>query len=167
TAAVLAGFAAGLPAFVLIKVFSPAFFAREDTRTPMWLAAVAVLLNTVGSLLLFPRFGALGIAIATSAAAWLNAVLLAWRLVRRGHWTMDARLRRVLPRLLLAALAMGAAAHAAAGWAAPWLAGEGLRAALALAAICVGGAVLYGLACHALRAIDVGDALAALRGRTG
>ena len=40
TAAALAAFALGLPAFVLIKVFSPGFFAREDTRTPMWFAGV-------------------------------------------------------------------------------------------------------------------------------
>ena len=53
TANALAIFALGLPAFVLIKVFSPAFFAREDTRTPMQIAVVSLLANTAGSIALF------------------------------------------------------------------------------------------------------------------
>ena len=54
TAGALAAFAAGLPAFVLVKVFSPGFFAREDTRTPMWFAGITVAVNVVVSLALFP-----------------------------------------------------------------------------------------------------------------
>src|SRR5690606_14100009 len=50
TAAALAAFAIGLPSFVMIKVFQPAFFAREDTRTPMWFAAINLVVNAVGSL---------------------------------------------------------------------------------------------------------------------
>ena len=49
TAQALAAFAVGLPAFVLIKVFSPAFFAREDTRTPMIYAGVSVIVNVLGA----------------------------------------------------------------------------------------------------------------------
>jgi hypothetical protein len=57
TAQALAAFAAGLPAYVLIKVFSPAFFAREDMKTPMWFSIVAVAVNIVASLALFPIYG--------------------------------------------------------------------------------------------------------------
>ena len=53
TAAVLAMFALGLPAFVMIKVFSPAYFAREDTTTPMRYAAISLTANTIGSIVLF------------------------------------------------------------------------------------------------------------------
>ncbi|MCU0733808.1 MAG: murein biosynthesis integral membrane protein MurJ, partial [Hyphomonas sp.] len=73
TAAVLGLFALGLPAFVMIKVFSPAFFAREDTKTPMRYATISLTANTLGSIALFYLFRAwgwqpeLGIAIATSA----------------------------------------------------------------------------------------------------
>ena len=81
TAAALAAFAIGLPAFVLIKVFQPAFFAREDTRTPMRYAVWNMVLNVVGSIALFFLFRAqglmphVGIAIATTLSGWVNAYL--------------------------------------------------------------------------------------------
>ena len=93
TAAALAAFAAGLPAFVLVKVFSPGFFAREDTRTPMWFAGVAVAVNVAVSLALFPFLAHVGIAIATSLAGWVNTVLLAVTLHRRGQFTVDSAAR--------------------------------------------------------------------------
>ncbi len=107
TAAALAAFAVGLPAFVLVKVFSPGFFAREDTRTPMWFAGVAVAVNVAVSLALFPFLAHVGIAIATSLAGWVNAVLLAVTLRRRGQFTVDALLARRLPLLALASRADG------------------------------------------------------------
>ena len=75
----LAIFALGLPSFVMIKVFSPAYFAREDTRTPMRYAVISLTANTVGSVALFWLFGwlgympHLGIAVATTLGGWLNA----------------------------------------------------------------------------------------------
>ncbi len=109
TAAALAAFAAGLPAFVLIKVFSPAFFAREDTRTPMQYAAISVGLNIALALALFPLIHHVGIALATTIASWANVLLLGRTLQARGYWQTDAQLRRALPRMLVAALAMGLA----------------------------------------------------------
>lgn len=114
TAWALTAFAAGLPAFVMIKVFQPAFFAREDTRTPMLFAGINMLVNVVGSLALFFLFQSLGwmphvgIAIATTIAGWLNALLL-WRfLVRSGEFAWDKRLTINLPLIGLASLLMGA-----------------------------------------------------------
>jgi putative peptidoglycan lipid II flippase len=114
TAAALAAFAFGLPAFVLIKVFQPAFFAREDTKTPMRYAAVNMAVNVVGSIALFFLFQHLGlaphvgIALATTIAAWINAVMLFSTLKARGDFEGDRRLRRNLPLIVLASLAMGA-----------------------------------------------------------
>ncbi len=108
TALALAAFAAGLPAFVMIKVFSPGFFAREDTRTPMQTAVASVAVNISLSLVLSRYIGHVGIALATAVAAWVNATLLGTILVRRRHFAADARLRAKLPRILLACLAMGA-----------------------------------------------------------
>lgn len=99
TAAALAAFAVGLPGFMLNKVLAPVFFAREDTKTPMWYAGANALANVLLSLALFPLFGHVGIAAATSAAGWLNAGLLAWHLWRNGELVPDQRLRR---RTLLA-----------------------------------------------------------------
>jgi putative peptidoglycan lipid II flippase len=127
TAAALGIFALGLPAFVLIKVFSPAYFAREDTRTPMRYAAISLTANTLGSAALF--FGLreagymphLGIAIATTLGGWLNAMLL-WRgLARRGHFALDARCRSSLPRIVLASLAMGGLLVVLGDLLGPWL----------------------------------------------
>ncbi len=130
TAYALMAFAAGLPSFVMIKVFQPAFFAREDTRTPMWLAVINLAVNVVGSLALFIVFtrmgwmGHVGIAIATSCAGWLNALLL-WRiLAKRGDFVWDRRLIRVLPVALAASLAMGAVLWLAMPALDPWLAAK-------------------------------------------
>lgn len=107
TSLALTMFATGLPAFVLIKVFSPGFFAREDTKTPMYFAAASMALNAAGSFALFNYFGHVGIAIATSAAAWLNAILLGAVLYHKGQLNMDKKLKHALPRILLAAILMG------------------------------------------------------------
>jgi putative peptidoglycan lipid II flippase len=108
TSLALAAYAVGLPFLVLVKVFSPGYFAREDTATPMRYGAVAVIANVLGSAALFPVVGALGIAIATSASSAVNAGLLGWTLRRRGHLAADDRLAPRLLRILMAALGMGA-----------------------------------------------------------
>ncbi len=109
TAPALIAFAMGLPAFVMIKVFSPGFFAREDTRTPMIFAAVSVFINIAGSLMLFPIYQEMGIAIATSISAWVNAGLLGVVLASRGHYTPDAQIHRNLSLILLASALMAGA----------------------------------------------------------
>jgi putative peptidoglycan lipid II flippase len=108
TAAALAAYAAGLPAFVLIKVLAPAFFARQDTRTPVKVAVVAVLVNLFLTLVLMRFLAHVGIALATTAAGWVNALTLLALLIRRRHFSLDQRARRTLPRVAIAALAMGA-----------------------------------------------------------
>jgi len=109
TASALTAFAIGLPAFVLNKIFSPGFFAREDTKTPMHYAGVAVAVNITASLALFPYFQHVGIAIATSLAGWINVALLGTTLYRRGHFNADKRLKTRLSIYALSALSMGAA----------------------------------------------------------
>lgn len=103
----LAVFALGLPAFVAVKVLSPCFFARGDTRAPMWLGGAAVVVNIALALTLRPAFGWIAVAAATAVAGWLNAGLLFGALFRRGHWVIDGDLLRRLPRLALAAGLMG------------------------------------------------------------
>lgn len=102
TAAALRAYAVGLPAFMLIKALTPGFYAREDTATPVKIAGVSAALNIVFSLALMGPLGHVGIALATSAASWVNAALLAIVLRRRGHMDVDERLRRRLPRTLAA-----------------------------------------------------------------
>ena len=117
TAPALAAFALGLPGFVLIKVFSPGFFAREDTKTPMTFAAVNAVLNIALSLTLFPFLAHVGIAIATAIAGTVNAALLGITLHRRGHFRLDPMLVSRMTRGLAATAAMGAVLVAIAwGW---------------------------------------------------
>jgi putative peptidoglycan lipid II flippase len=102
----LAAYSAGLPAYVLIKVLTPGFFAREDTRTPVKVALVALAANLVLVLTLMWPLAHVGIALATALSAWLNAGQLAWLLHRDGLLQPDARLRRRLPRIVGASFAM-------------------------------------------------------------
>jgi putative peptidoglycan lipid II flippase len=147
TAAALAAYAAGLPAFVLIKVLAPAFFARHDTATPVKIAVAAMALNLSLTLVLMQFLAHVGIALATTAAGWLNALTLLALLIRRSHFAFDHRARRNLPRVGLAAVGMGAVLAVLRLLLAPALAGPGIAPMGALAAmICAGLAVFAVLA---------------------
>ena len=102
----LAAYAVGLPAFVLLKVLVPMFFAHGDTRTPMWVGFGAITLNLILNLLFMVPLRHMGPALATSCSATLNATILGVLLARRGWFTTDARLRHRLPRIAAASLAM-------------------------------------------------------------
>ena len=149
-------FALGLPAFVLIKVFSPAFFARHDTRTPMRYAAWSLTANTIGSIALFFLFRHLGwmphlgIAVATSIGGWMNAYLLYRGLISAGHYDADARMKSALPRILISAVLMGLSLYAAAVALDPWIAGStGLAVRFSALAVLVGvGFAVFALAAH-------------------
>ena len=108
TAMALLVFATGLPAYVLIKVFQPAFFAREDMKTPFWFSCIMVVINIALSLALFPSLGHVAIALATSISAWVNVVLLAGTQWRRGDFRPDgATVKRVILLIVSAALMGG------------------------------------------------------------
>ena len=79
-------FAVALPGFVLVKILAPAFFAHEDTQSPMRYAAGAVAANLAGSLLTFSWFGHVGLAWATAISAWTHVLLLYIGLTRRGMY---------------------------------------------------------------------------------
>jgi len=144
TALALAAYGFGLPAFVLIKVLAPFFFAREDTATPVRIGLWAMGLNVVFNLILVWPLAHVGIALATALSGWVNAGLLALRLRGSGALVLDARLRRRVPRMALAALSMGAAEMLAAWALAPWLAGpDALMRAAALALLIASGAGIY------------------------
>lgn len=109
TAEALIAFSTGLPAYVLIRVLQPGFFAREDTVTPTLFAGVSVAANIGISLLLFPTLAHVGIAIATAASSWINVVLLAGTLAIRGHFALNWRQWRAQIAIVLISLVMGLA----------------------------------------------------------
>jgi putative peptidoglycan lipid II flippase len=163
TAAVLSVFALGLPAFVMIKVFSPAYFAREDTRTPMRYATISLFANTAGSILLFFLFRKLGylpqlgIAVATTLGGWLNAGLLWATLVKRGHFVLDARMGRAFAMILLSSVVMGAALIAIAHFIGAYFGRDQsfLVHILALSVLVGGGLVVYALVVLATGAVKI------------
>lgn len=145
TADALIAFAWGLPAFVLIKVFQPGFFAREDTMTPTVLAGLSVIVNIALSLALFPALQHVGIAIATSVSAWINTLMLAGLLWRRGHFRLEGRELRRHGLILAAALLMALLVWTLSLGLAPWLAPQSglIGKTLALAALVGAGLAVY------------------------
>ncbi|HSR71265.1 MAG TPA: murein biosynthesis integral membrane protein MurJ [Kiloniellales bacterium] len=166
TAWALAAFASGLPAYVLVKILQPAYFAREDTVTPLKMALATVAANVALSLLLFWPLGHVGIALATALSSWLNVVLLGLGLARRGYLATDARLRARLPRILFASAGLGLALVLAAQALSPWFDGPvGLRIA-GLALLVGGGLLVYGVLAFALGATERAEFARLLRRRT-
>ncbi|WP_448191758.1 murein biosynthesis integral membrane protein MurJ [Azospirillum sp. sgz301742] len=165
TAQALAAYAAGIPAAVLVKVLSAAFFARHDTATPVRAAVAMTVANVALALALIPVLAHVGIALATGIAAWLNAGLLAWGLHRRGQFDVDSRVKRRTPRIVLAALGMGAGLAAGMTGLAPFLeAGSTAVRFGALALLVAGGGGLFFALAHVLGGTDLAD-LKALAGR--
>ena len=132
TAQALFQFGWGVPAFVLIRILAPAFFARGDTRRPMAFALVSVAVNAALAISLFNLgMGVSGIAAAVSAAAWTNALLLGATLWRHGHYRPSPAAASRLARILLASIGLGVVVGLA-SWARPVLQApvEALLAAL-------------------------------------
>jgi putative peptidoglycan lipid II flippase len=159
TAAVLSVFALGLPAFVMIKVFSPAYFAREDTKTPMRYATISLIANTLGSIGLFFLFRnlgwlpQLGIAVATTLGGWLNASLLWSTLVRRGHFVLDRRMGRSFISILVSSIVMGASLIAAAHYLGTYFAPD---RGFSMHVLALAGLVGAGLAIYAVTVLVTG-----------
>ena len=164
TAWAVAGFAFGLPAYVLIKILSPAFFSREDTLTPLKYAGAGVIVNIALSVGLFFWIGFVSIAIATSIAAWLNTILLWAHLARHGHLQLDALSARRIPMIFLSTAGFGVMLWGGAWLLGPWLRAEaGLAGMIALAGLVAGGVVVFAGLCHLSGAARLGELRASLR----
>ena len=138
--------ALGLPAQVLVKAISPAFFAREDTLAPLLATLKAFVVAAVAAVLLGHFFGASGIAAAIAFGAWSNASSLIRQGVTTSGIGLDAAARRRLPRISAAALLMGALLWLAVDLASPLLSDSHLLVqATVLLALIAAGVVTYGL----------------------
>ena len=163
TTQALMAYSTGLPAYVLIKVVSPGFFARQDTSTPVKIAIVCVFLNLGLNLALMQVFAHVGIAMATAISAWVNAVLLLIFLYRRGQFKTDTRLRNRACRILMATLGMAAALcllHIA--FQDLYDAGQGGRITL-LAILVLGGLLVYFALIFLFRGAVINDFKSLLR----
>lgn len=143
SALALQAFAIGLLPLVLVKVLAPAFFAHEDTRTPLRFAAWSVAANIGLSLSMFRWFGHVGLALAMAIAAWLHGFLL-WRGARdRGYFSTTRELAQAGLRALAGALCMGLTLIAIAPGEGFWLSASTLARALWLGLMVAAGGGVY------------------------
>ncbi len=143
SASALAGYCFGVPAYVLIKVLTPGFYARQDTKTPVRIAVFSMLVNLIGNLILIWPLQIFGIAISTAIAAWVNVGLLYYTLHRRGHFRVDVQLRRSISQIVVASLAMGVALWFLNPIVDPHVAGSLIERGLWLGVMIGGGAAVY------------------------
>ena len=168
TAQALVWLALGLPAHVLVKALSPAFFARDDTATPLFATLTGFLVAIVLALVLGQLFGAPGIAASIAFGAWGSALALIRRGAETFGFSIDAAARRRLPRIVAAALAMGGLLWMAA----PLVLAHGgnahgLAQAILVATLISGGMAIYGLCLALLGVIRWGEAVNAIRQTPG
>lgn len=162
-AGALAAFAVGVPAYVLIKVLTPGFYARQDTKTPVRVAVFSMLFNLAGNLTLIWPFGHVGVAISTAIAAWVNVLVLYWLLHRRDQLRMDARFRAKGLRIVAASAVMGAALWFLNPLFDPHMAAGLVERVVALGLLCGLGGLVYGAAALIFRAYSLSELRAALR----
>ena len=166
TGTVVSGLVIGLPAYVLIKVLTPNFFARKDTRTPVFTAAASLVVTVGLNILLVPRLGVLALAVAGSIGAWCNVMLLYAILVRRGYFRLPSRIAGRIVRIFIAALAMALALWALMGPLDPWFDGTILQRAGGIAAVTLTGTAVYGIAAILLGVLDRATIARLLRRQT-
>ncbi|WP_296719597.1 murein biosynthesis integral membrane protein MurJ [Erythrobacter sp.] len=154
TGDVLAALVLGLPAYVLVKVLVPNFYARADTKTPVIAAFISLAVFIASNFVFLDRYGVVGVALASVVGAWINVGFLLIVLALRGHYTIPGGLLFRIARQAFAAAAMGAALFYAQGMLTGWFA-AGLVARLAALLVLVGAAaiVYFGIA-FAVGAID-------------
>jgi putative peptidoglycan lipid II flippase len=164
TAHALLWLALGLPAHVLVKALSPAFFARDDTRTPLWATLKGLAIAIALAVVLGRLYGAGGIAASIAFGAWSSALSL----IRQGAagfgFSIDVAARRRLPRIVVSALAMAGLLWLMAELVLPTAAtAHGLAQAVVLAMLIGGAIAAYGLCLVLSGAINWGEAVRAFR----
>jgi putative peptidoglycan lipid II flippase len=174
SAALLFHYGWGVPAFVLIKILQPAFFARGDTRTPMVYSLVSVAVNIVLGIALFFTIGFQGIALATTVASWITVLQMVLRLKFQSHWTPSPRAIGKMVRVTAASLGMGAAValatHYRAALEAPLAAlnlGPLGAKEITVLLVALAGAGLYAVLLFAFGGVTPAEARAAFRRRKG
>jgi len=154
TGNILAILVTGLPAYVLVKVLTPAFYARKDVRTPVRIAMSVLGLGVVANFALIPVMGIYALATVTSASAWINFALLFGILYHRGQFRMPAWLVSRVFRQFIAASAMGAALYAINRMLGDMFFGSAIEKILGVGALVGTGALVYFTVAWAIGGID-------------
>ncbi len=144
TRTALVGYSIGLVGIVAVKILAPGFYARQDLKTPVRIAVVAVILTMALSLLLMrTALGHAGLTLATSLGATFNATALLILLRRRRRYVPEPGWAAFLAKIAVAAGVLAAVLAAASGPASTWLEASLAERALRLALIIVAGGAAY------------------------
>jgi len=150
TARTLTAFAFGLPAFILAKIISPAFYAHKDTKTPFKIAMVCIGINLFFNLALMFPLQYVGMALATSIAGWANVIMMTLVLKKRNWLSIERELIMQIGKMLLSCIAMALVLYVLKAIAAPYLQAEEVKRFLVLFAVALSGLATYLLAGWAL-----------------
>lgn len=154
TGQVLAALVLGLPAYVLVKVLAPNFYARADTKMPVVAAFISLGIFITYNILFLEKFGVVGVAFASVVGAWINVAFLFIVLTIRGHYRMPGMLLFRIARQALAAAAMGAALFYTSDLLTEWYCAGLFERLAALAALVGAAAIVYFGIAFAVGAID-------------
>jgi putative peptidoglycan lipid II flippase len=145
----LRAYALGLVAFMLVKVLAPGYYARKDTATPVKYGIIAMVSNMVLNLafvlplMFYFNVGHLGLALATSVSAWINAGLLLRGLLRSGVYVFQPGWGRYGVRLLVSTGVMALAVVMVTADLSRWLGWSWQQRALEIALVVAAGAAAY------------------------
>jgi len=165
TALTLSIIVLGLPAYVLVKVLTPGFYARQDTATPVKIACIVLVATVVLNFVLIPPFKIAGLAAAIAICSWLNCLMLYTVLHRRGHFRIEGWLANRIARQLLAGALMVAALYAIKLTIPGWFTGSAGHRLVGVMALVGGGMAVYFPAVWFLGGMDKEDIQALLRRR--
>ena len=162
TTAVLTAYALGMPAYVAVKVYSTAFWAKQDTVTPVKVAVACTLFNIFVALFLIyvGKAGVVGIAVATAMAGWLQLVLMSLYLRRRNDLHFDAKLKKNFVKIVGSCAAMAVYLYGTKALIHGWYLGEAATHAgqiMAVAVLVGGGAAVYGAGVVLTGVVRLGD----------
>jgi putative peptidoglycan lipid II flippase len=163
TSQALAAFSIGLPSYILIKVLTPGYYARHDTKTPVRFALISMLVNLGLNLALIPTLGHIGPPLATAVAATVNVALLFYTLRKRGNFVADDQLKKRSWRLAVAALLMGGALWLLLDLFMPYTQGSWLIRGGAMAVLVGSGCAIYAVAAFLSGAFSLGELKALFR----
>lgn len=155
---------AGLPAYVIVKILNPGFFAREDTKTPVWTALASLTVNVAINLYVVERYGIVGLAGATAVSASFNCLLLYTVLHRRGWFHFTAALAGKIGRQLIAVAAMAALLWYMMPLMEPYYGGSAFERIWSLLVLCAAGGTAFFVMAFVVGALDK-DLLAMLTRR--
>ncbi len=156
TASVVMMLVLGLPAYVLVKILTPGFFARKDTKTPVYTAAISLLINVALNIIFIViyDYGVAGLALAGAIAAWCNTILLYFILKKRGHFYIESDLFARIVRIIISAIAMGVMLYLLKDYGTDYYSGSIDERFLSIILLVSAGAIIYFIMAWFTGAID-------------